>query len=108
MNWDFLNRKLKEFFENRRNQSIDKLFTLNTEASAVNSQKKPQIELETSPFEEYVPPQVTRASTVPHKDQKPLAKPFNQVTHLFSPHGPGRSQRSIQMRTIVTSTLRND
>lgn len=30
MNWDFLNRKLKEFFEQRRQQSIDKLFTLNT------------------------------------------------------------------------------
>lgn len=28
MNWDFINRKLKEFFENRKSQSIDKLFTV--------------------------------------------------------------------------------
>lgn len=30
MNWDFLNRKLKEFFESRRQQSIDKIFAVNT------------------------------------------------------------------------------
>ena len=33
MQWNFINKKLKEFFESRKSLTIDRLFTLNTEAS---------------------------------------------------------------------------
>ncbi|CAD8115721.1 unnamed protein product [Paramecium sonneborni] len=110
MNWDFLNRKLKEFFEQRRQQSIDKLFTLNTVPDN-NLLKKQFLELETQVTED--PKQIVSQPTAlitsptPQK-QKLTPKSFNQISHLFSPHGPARSQNSMQMRQIVTSNLKNE
>ncbi|CAD8112596.1 unnamed protein product [Paramecium sonneborni] len=110
MNWDFLNRKLKEFFEQRRQQSIDKLFTLNT-VTDNNFLKKQLLELETQVTED--PKQIISQPSVPittptPQKQKLTPKSYNQISHLFSPHGPARSQNSMQMRQIVTSNLKNE
>ncbi|CAK57451.1 unnamed protein product (macronuclear) [Paramecium tetraurelia] len=109
MNWDFLNRKLKEFFEQRRQQSIDKLFTLNA-VTDNNFLKKQFLELETQVTEEQKQivsqPSVPITTPTPSKS-KQTPKSFNQISYLFSPHGPARSTNSMQMRQIVTSNLKN-
>ncbi|CAD8166562.1 unnamed protein product [Paramecium pentaurelia] len=110
MNWDFLNRKLKEFFEQRRQQSIDKLFTINT-ITDNNFLKKQSLELETQVTEDQKQivsqPSVPITTPTPQKS-KLTPKSFNQISHLFSPHGPARSRNSMQMRQIVTSNLKNE
>ncbi|CAD8083586.1 unnamed protein product [Paramecium primaurelia] len=110
MNWDFLNRKLKEFFEQRRQQSIDKLFTINT-ITDNNLLKKQFLELETQVTEEQKQivsqPSVPITTPTPQKS-KLTPKSFNQISHLFSPHGPARSRNSMQMKQIVTSNLKNE
>ncbi|CAD8113356.1 unnamed protein product [Paramecium sonneborni] len=106
MNWDFINRKLKEFFEQRRQQSVDKIFTLNN----CNIPKKQFNEMETQVIDD---PKITQMQlTIPLTLQTPTKtktnpKSFSQISHLFSPHGPARSTTSMQMRQIVASTLKN-
>ncbi|CAD8169536.1 unnamed protein product [Paramecium pentaurelia] len=110
MNWDFINRKLKEFFEQRRQQSIDKIFTLNT-VTDLNIPKKQFLEMETQVTDD---PKFTQMQqTIPltlstPKKTKSNPKSFSQISHLFSPHGPARSTASMQMRQIVASTLKNE
>ncbi|CAD8082352.1 unnamed protein product [Paramecium primaurelia] len=110
MNWDFLNRKLKEFFEQRRQQSIDKLFTLNT-VTDNNFLKKQFLELETQVTEDpkqIVSQPIVSITSPTLQKSKLTPKSFNQISHLFSPHGPARSRNSMQMRQIVTSNLKNE
>ncbi|KAM3139272.1 SPT3 Dosage dependent suppressor of Ty-induced promoter mutations-like protein [Paramecium bursaria] len=99
MQWNFINKKLKEFFESRKSLTIDRLFTLNTEASPLQPKTRPNLQIDE--IDEIQKPLTTKHSSTHTK------KSFNQLTHLFSPHGPARSLKSMQMRMIVAGTLKD-